>query len=410
MTMEFQQTQLPNGLTIVGETNPFAATAAVGFFVRTGSRDETSGIHGVSHFLEHMMFKGSQTRSAVQVNLDFDRIGADYNAGTTEENTIFYAAVLPEFALRATELLGDILRPALRQEDFDMEKNVILEEIALYEDQPRFRVYDHLMSEYFHNHPLGNSILGTAASITNLRREDMLEYFRGRYAPGNITVAATGQFDFDRLTDQVAKSCLHWPAGEATRAMPPAPHLRSQKVLADPKILREHVGLMSSAPAARDEDRYAAQLVAAVLGDHSGSRLYYALVETAIADEASMSYSAMDGTGAFLTFLSTDTDKARQAVDIARAELGKFMREGPTEMELQAAKNKIASSSTLKGELPMGRLSDMGFDWMYRKQYLPLSRQIERIFDVSRTQVLELARKYDLMAATMLALGPVEQL
>jgi predicted Zn-dependent peptidase len=141
--MPFHSQKLANGLQIIGETSPSARSVALGFFVRTGARDETPEVSGVTHFLEHMVFKGTPHRTALDVNLDFDRIGADYNAFTSEENTVFHAAVLPEYVPPAVDILADILRPSLRQEDFDMEKNVIIEEIGMYEDQPMWSAYDH---------------------------------------------------------------------------------------------------------------------------------------------------------------------------------------------------------------------------------------------------------------------------
>src|SRR6266704_2952349 len=171
--MPFHQHTLPNGLTLLGETSPSARSVALGFFVRTGSRDETSEVSGVSHFLEHMVFKGTPRRSADEVNRDFDRIGADYNAFTSEENTVFHACVLPEYLPQAVDILADILRPSLRTEDFDMEKKVIIEEIGMYEDQPMWCAYDLAKKAFFADHPLGNSILGSAASITALKRDQM---------------------------------------------------------------------------------------------------------------------------------------------------------------------------------------------------------------------------------------------
>src|SRR5271155_4315444 len=134
--MPFHSHKLANGLQVIGESSPSARSAALGFFVRTGSRDETPEVSGVSHFLEHMVFKGTPHRTADQVNREFDRIGADYNAFTSEENTVFHAAVLPEYLPRAIDILADILRPSLRAEDFDTEKKVIIEEIGMYDDQP----------------------------------------------------------------------------------------------------------------------------------------------------------------------------------------------------------------------------------------------------------------------------------
>ena len=158
MPIQFQIATLDNGLTILAEVNPDAHTAAAGLFVKTGTRDEPGQLMGVSHFLEHMMFKGTARRSADDVNRDFDRIGANYNASTSQETTNYWAHVLPEFLPDAIDLLADILRPALRQEDFDMEKNVILEEIGMYADRPFWVAYEHAMARFFAGHPLGRRI------------------------------------------------------------------------------------------------------------------------------------------------------------------------------------------------------------------------------------------------------------
>jgi predicted Zn-dependent peptidase len=190
--MDFKHTTLPNGLDIVGEVNPSAKSMAAGFFVRTGARDEQAGIEGVSHFLEHMMFKGTARRTPFDVNREFDEMGAYYNAFTSEENTVYFGAVLPEFQTPLLDLLADILRPSLRQEDFDVEKNVIQEEIALYLDRPQYRVFEELMASFFASHPLSHSVLGTRQTIANLKRDDMQAYFDRRYSPGNITHARTG--------------------------------------------------------------------------------------------------------------------------------------------------------------------------------------------------------------------------
>src|SRR5215469_10969121 len=176
--MPFHYHTLPNGLQIIGETSPSARSAALGFFVRTGARDEMPEECGVTHFLEHMVFKGTPRRTALDVNADFDRIGAQYNAFTSEEHTVFYAAILPEYLPRAVDILADILRPSLRAEDFDMEKKVIIEEIGMYEDQPMWSAYDQVRRLHFDDHPLGNSILGTKESVGGLSREQMYDYFR----------------------------------------------------------------------------------------------------------------------------------------------------------------------------------------------------------------------------------------
>jgi predicted Zn-dependent peptidase len=222
--MQFHQKSLPNGLQVIAETSPSARSVALGFFVRTGSRDETPDISGVTHFLEHMVFKGTPRRSALDVNRDFDRIGADYNAFTSEENTVFHAAVLPEYVPQAIDILSDILRPSLRDDDFDMEKKVIIEEIGMYEDQPMFSAYDNAKRLFFADHKLGNSILGSVQSITDLKRDQMHSYFHRRYVAPNILVAAAGRLDWDAFYKLVEEKCGTWDAGPIGRdCLRPAP-------------------------------------------------------------------------------------------------------------------------------------------------------------------------------------------
>ncbi len=408
--MQFREAQLDNGLKIIAEVNPSAATLAAGFFARTGSRDETPNVAGVSHFLEHMVFKGTARRSAAAVNLAFDEMGANYNAFTSEENTVYFASVLPEFQASCLDLLCDILRPSLRQEDFDIEKGVILEEIAMYEDHPHFRLYDNLMSRHFSSHPLGNVILGSAESISEMARDDMQAYFDRRYSPTNVTLVGVGNLDFDAMVDQARQMCASWQQLEASRVAEPSRPVGSRGAITDAKLTRQNIGLMCQAPSGQDEQRFAAQILANVLGDATGSRLYYALVESALADDAQMTYSPMDGEGALMTSVSTDPERAGQVLGVIDEVFRKFIDEGPGEAELQAAKNKIASQATLSGELPMGRLTSVGFDWVYRSEYVPLARQIDAMFAVSADDVLTLAQQCNLQNATLLTLGPLEKL
>src|SRR5712692_7760052 len=190
--VSFHSHVLDNGLQIIGETSPSARSVALGFFVRTGARDETPEVSGVTHFLEHMVFKGTPRRTALDVNRDFDRIGAHYNAFTSEENTVFHAAVLPEYLPQAVDILADILRPSLRGDDFDMEKKVIQDEIVRYDVQPSWAAYDNAKRIFFGKHPLGQSILGTEASIAALTRDQMADYFRRRYIAPNILAVCAG--------------------------------------------------------------------------------------------------------------------------------------------------------------------------------------------------------------------------
>ena len=408
--MQFKQQRLPNGLTIIAEVNPAAASMALGFFVRTGSRDESPAlpISGVSHFLEHMMFKGTERRSPFDINRQFDEMGAAYNAFASEENTVYFGAVLPEFQTPVLDLLADMMRPALREDDFQTEKKVILEEIALYQDRPHYRLFEKIMAEHFGDHPLSHGVLGTPESIQALKREDMLDYFNRRYSPGNVTLVGAGNLDWDALAAQASSACGHWKDYSVSRDTPESAGTHRAGAIMDAKLLRQHIGVMSAGPGAQDDRRYAACVLATILGDVVGSRLFYALVEPAIAEEASCTYEPLDGTGIFATFISADPSRASEALQIARGEYDKFMAEGPTAQEMSAAGNKIASAATLQGELPMGRLTALGFDWVYRGEYKPLADHIEQIFAVTSGEVHELAKQFDLNATTTLTLGPNE--
>src|SRR3990170_2810863 len=210
MPLTFHHTQLANGLDVIAEINPDSHSFAAGLFVKTGSRDETMEINGVSHFLEHMMFKGSTKYGWEDVNRIFDEIGANYNAFTSQEMTAYYANVIPEFTERAVEHLSHLLRPAIRQSDFDTEKNVILEEIAMYLDDPGHRLYEKLMEEHFANHPLSMSVLGSADSIKAMQRDQMADYFTTRYGPGNMVLSVTGRLDFDEIVRLAERYMGDW--------------------------------------------------------------------------------------------------------------------------------------------------------------------------------------------------------
>ena len=407
--MEFKNAQLSNSLNVIAEVNKSARSVAMGFFIRTGSRDEVAEVAGVSHFLEHMMFKGTANRSALEVNLEFDQMGAKYNAFTSEENTVYYAAVLPEYQLRVLELWADLMRPALRKDDFDTEKGVICEEIAMYKDMPHFDVADRCRKLHFDKNPCGNSVLGTVDSIKALGCEQMLEYFRHRYAPDNMVLACSGNVDWDEFLAKAQELCGGWQPSTPSRKLTNFAGTAKLQPVTDAKIVREHICLMSAAPAAQSELRYAASLLAGVIGDDTGSRMYWGLVDTALADVAEMEYDSMDHTGLFYTYISCDPEKASRVLDITRAMLAKVVTDGVTDAELEAAKNKIASNVTINGELPMGRLVPLGFGWVYNQEYRTVAQEIDAIKSVTHEDIARLLAQYSPASITTLGLGPCEK-
>jgi predicted Zn-dependent peptidase len=409
--MPFHHETLTNGLHIIGETSPSARSVALGFFVRTGSRDETGDVSGVTHFLEHMVFKGTPRRTAFDVNRDFDNIGAHYNAFTSEENTVFYAAVLPEYLPQAVDILADILRPSLRVEDFDMEKNVIIEEIGMYEDQPMWSAYDRAKRGYFADHPLGNSILGTPESIRALSRDQMYAYFERRYVAPNITVVCAGNYDWDRLVSLVRDHCGSWNSGAVGREqVRETPGSGTFQVVPKDKVVQEHVLLIAPAPPVESTLRYSADTLALAVGDDSGSRLYWELVDPGLAESADTSFHEYQGAGAFFTSFSCEPGETQENLARVLEVLRDVQRQGITEAELQQAKNKIGSRVVRGNERPMGRMQALGMNWTYLQQYRTVDDELKAFEAVSLRSIREVLDRYPLDRITTLALGPLDQL
>ncbi len=404
--MEFRQKTLSNGLVLIGEVNPPAKSAAVGYFVRTGARDETLDINGVSHFLEHMLFKGTERLNSFQVNEAFDSRGAQFNAFTSEEQTVFYASVLPEYLVDITSLWAELMRPALREDDFTIEKNVIKEEIAMYQDTPSFDVIDRCRNLHFGTHPCGYSVLGTVESVDGLTAEQMRAYFARRYAPNNMIVACAGSFDWDRFCGVVESASGQWPRQEVGR---PLGHFEGtkQKARAEKANLkREHICLMHTGVSAQDPRRFAAALLSMIVGDDYGSRFYWDLVDKALAEEASMHFGPMDGTGLFYCYLRCGTPNAAQVMSIAEGIFRDLVSKGITGEELAKAKNKVLSALVLKNELPMGRLGDLGSNWMYLGEYRSIEQDVEAIKAVTEQDVNRLIHEIHLDSFTQYSLGP----
>ncbi len=403
--MNFRQTELDNGLVVMAEEMPSARSMALGFFVRTGSRDESPEVSGVSHFLEHMMFKGTPKRSALEVNLEFDQMGAKYNAFTSEENTVYYAAVLPEYQEKVLDLWADMMRPALRDDDFNTEKGVICEEIAMYKDMPHFDVMDRARRLHFGEHGCGNSVLGTVEGIQSLSSRQMRDYFNRRYAPDNMVLACAGKLNWEKLIEQAERLCGDWPASGAVRELSDFRGTGKKESVIKEQIQREHICLICAAPSAQSELRYAAGVLANIIGDDTGSRLYWALVDSAMADSADMECDAADGIGAFYTYISCDPDQAEKVVGIVRETLMNVRRKGITETELLGSKNKIASSMTLGGELPMGRLVPLGLNWIYRREYRSMADELKKLQSITADDINKLLDEYPLEPVTILGLG-----
>ena len=408
--MPFHQTTLDNGLRVIAELNDSARSVATGFFVKAGSRDESLDLAGVSHFLEHMIFKGTPRRDALDVNRDFDRVGAKHNAQTSEEDTFYHVTCLPEYLPKAFDVLSDILRPSLREEDFDTEKKVIIEEIRMYLDSPMSVAYEAAKAAHFGGHPLGQSILGTVESITDLPVDKMRDYFARYYSPANIVLAFAGNSDWDRLVALAEEHCGAWQGPPATRqAVPPRGTGAFKAILRADDQQQTIIG-MADGPPLESDDRYAAQLLATVLGDHTGSRLYWTLVDPGHADGAEVGYQDYNNAGVFFTFLSCEPDEAQANLGRVVDAYRNVLTEGITDEELDRAKNKVLARSVLRSERPMGRLTSLGFQWTYRREYLTVEAELDAFSRVTTADVRRVLDAFPLLPQTLVSVGPTVDL
>ncbi len=408
--MEFLQTTLENGLTVIGERNPQTKSLALGYFVRTGSRDESADVSGVSHFLEHMMFKGNQRFSPQDINREFDRIGAKYNAFTSEEVTAYHGAVLPERQMELLEILTNLMRPSLRQEDFDIEKNVILEEIEMYKDRPSFEVFDALRPLYFRDHPLGNSILGSSQNIQSLTRDAMLSYFERRYAPNNLLLSATGNFDWDAVLAQASSLTADWLPAQGGRNYPDfVPHPKLE-VISTSKFNRTHLAAMCPGYASQDPRRFAAGVLGLAIGDSDGSRMYWALVDNGLADSANLDHTAEDRLGNFSIYASCNPERSQEVLDGVRTVLADAQRDGLTSDELERAKRKLAVGLTLRAETPYGQLFPLGLEYLDLSEYKSLKDTVQAVTDVTLEDVNAMLAERPFDQLTTVALGPITSL
>jgi predicted Zn-dependent peptidase len=374
----FSETTLDNGLRIAAEHSDSAVTAAIGFFVKAGARDETSKLMGVSHFLEHMMFKGTESLSAEEVDLAFDDIGAEHNAFTSGEMTAYWGAGLPEVLGSIHRTFADILRPSLCQEDFDNEKKVILEEIAMYDDQPFWVLYESAMEQYYGDSPLGHRVLGTPETINNMKRDELAGYFSDRYSADNTTVVLAGKLDFDAMVEQIQALCGGWEPTKVKRSY--------EKVIRNEGMFEKHMPdlqqhyhlMMMPSVSFQSEQKHAASALAAILGGGDGSRLHWALVDTGLAEAAAASVDTNDKYGEQLTYAVCDPSNAQQVADIMRNEMANVVNTLVQE-DLDKVIAKAGTAAAVSSERPAGRMQRLGGMLTTSGEYVSLEDELKTI-------------------------------
>jgi len=408
----FYTHKLPNGLQIVGQPMPDFESVSVSFYVRTGSRDEqNSNIAGVSHFLEHMVFKGTQTLDWQEITLEFNKIGAELNAFTSHEATVYYARVLSEYLERALELLSDMMHPRLNESDFEMEKEVIINEIARSEDQPYNLAFRRMMQTYFSTHPLGHDVLGSRESIRDMQVEHMREYWNQRYGANNLILSVAGNFDWDTFVALAEKQCSSWRTGDTSRhveAYQPAQPIN--EILVDAKLKQQILILAMPAVDVKDPDYYAAVLGGSILGDSDGSRLFWNIHQKGLAESASAGIWAMEGTGIMMMEANSTPEEAPRVLKLLQDELLSLLNDGIYEDELRRAKDKWISSMVLSSESTFSRMRSLANDWIIEGRLLTIDEEVERIEKVTVEDVMRSLKRFSMPEKQVLVtLGPLSE-
>lgn len=405
--MTFHHATLENGLEVVTEIDSNVHSVAFGFYVKAGARDESPELSGVSHFLEHMAFKGTDKFTAEDVNRIFDELGADNNAATGEESTVYYASTLPEYLPQAFEIQSSIVFPSLRQHDFDLEKKVILEEIGMYADQPSSVAYDNAMQAHFAGHPLGHSVLGTTESVGALTSEQMRDYHHQHYLAGNIVLAVAGNTDWPTVLELAQRHCGHWPAGATNRPTVAAHPTPSSKFIVKDQCQQEQIIQFAPAPSGSDPLRFAAELMSVIVGDDCNSRLYWELLDPGLVESAEMGFYEFEETGAYLTFVNGPPDQTASILERIAKIYAQVNRDGVTADELEQAKNKVCSRIVLRGERPMGRLGTLGNNWLFRREYRSIADDLTIVRNITLSDIRQLLDQYPLGQMTTVGVGPL---
>ncbi len=388
----YDLSELDSGMRVVTERVRGVRSVAIGFWIGAGSRDERSAKAGASHFIEHLLFKGSRNYTAHEIASIFDRLGGELNAATSRENTVVYARVPDDRLELAINVITDMVYTPLFA-DLDAERAVVLEEIAMYEDTPQEYVHDLISEAVFGRHPLGRPVVGEAAIIESISRRSLASYHRAMYAPGNVVVAAVGNLEHDRLL-----SLLEAAAGKATEGprrpirsplvRAPAPGLRFQQKRTE----QYHVCLAAPGIARSDRRRFVVSLLDAILGGSASSRLFQEIRE-----KRGMAYSVYTfasqytDTGQVGLYVATREDNLRECLDIAVEQILDIASGNLTSEELERAKDNLKSRVMLSMESTSNRMSRLGKSLITNTEILSLPRIIAEVDAVTTEAVADLA-------------------
>ncbi len=407
------QTELESGERVISERMPHVRSAAIGYWIAAGARDETTGKAGISHFIEHLLFKGSSRHSALEIAEIFDGLGGELNAATSREHTVVYCRVADSHVETALEVMGDMVFSPLF-DDLDSEREVVLEEIAMYEDTPQDLVHDLIGEAVFGAHALGRPVIGTAAVISSVSRRTLRGYHDTFYTPANIVVAGAGSVDHDELVGLVERAAARRAAGpdgapkaRAQLRGTPAPGLRFQRKDTE----QYHVCLGAPGIARSDERRFAASILDAILGGSASSRLFQEIRE-----KRGMAYSVYSfgshyaETGHIGIYVGTREENLGEALAITVEQIGEIAAGNVDTRELARAQENLKGRIVLSMESTSARMTRLGKSIVTDTEILTLDEVIAAIEAVDVTAVASLAA--ELLAPERLSaagIGPSEE-
>ncbi|TCL74140.1 putative Zn-dependent peptidase [Hydrogenispora ethanolica] len=404
----YQQTTLANGLRIVCETIPHVHSVSLGIWVGTGSRYEEPQYNGISHFIEHMLFKGTGRRTTKQIAEEMDAVGGQLNAFTTKEYTCFYAKLLDKHFRFGIDLLSDMVTNSLfLPEELEKEKQVVIEEIKSYEDSPDELIHDIFAGAVLKGHPLGWTILGTPETIRGIDREVILQYLSHHYTPDNIVFAVAGNVQFDQIVAEVAQR-FEGLAGHATKQLPSLPRLEQDVVIRSKETEQVHICLGTRGVERSSPEKFTVFVLDSILGGSVSSRLFQELrEERGLVYMAGSNHSAYQDTGLFSIYAGTSMENFEEVISLVKSELRK-LRDNPVgAAELARAKEQLKGNLLLSLESTCNRMSRIAKLVLFQEPLTTPEESVARIDQVDAAQVLEAARAiFDENKLVITAVGP----
>jgi len=403
----FNKSILPGGIRVVSEYIPHVRSVSLGFWVEVGTRDEASEVNGISHFIEHMLFKGTKRRSAAEIARSLEDVGGTLNAFTSKELTCFYAHFLDNDLPLAVDVLSDMLINSIfAPEEIRKEKDVILEEIKSMDDVPEERIHDYFYQDLFGDHPLSRPTLGTRESLKKISRKAALDYMKANYTRNRLVVAASGNIRHQDLCDLLAGQFDGWDNHSVRTLTPPRPNGSYQKVREE-DVAQAHICLGTQAFAFSDERKYAALIMNTILGAGMGSRLFQSVREMHGLCYSIYSYlEFMADTGVFCIYTGTDKDNIDLALELIHQELEKLKTEGLDKDELQRTKSQLKGNLMLSLESTSSRMNRLAKMEIYLQEYYTLDDVLKGIENVTQDDVLEVSN--DLLSADRLVTSMIK--